>query len=158
MEKSYSIDELSRICKVTKQALYNQMSKNKKFFQDNSKKQSRKLMYNQAVLKHFLNYYAIEQEEIKPEEPNGQETINVTQSIANENQVQTDELRAIIAEQEEKIRQLEEERKELMQQNGLVLLLLQQEKAEKQRLLPPANDRTLWNRLKAAIKPQHRNP
>lgn len=59
----YTIEELSRICKVSKQSLYNLFSKNQELIKENSKKQNRRIKYNQEVLNFLIEYYGIDKEE-----------------------------------------------------------------------------------------------
>lgn len=147
MDYPYDIQALSSKCKVSKASIYNLIKKNQEFVKQNSTKiknektnSKPKVMYNQAVLDLFLEYYNLR--------PGGDTTAPVADALrgnadgcytapaesegsntaANEN--------ATITALEKKIAVLEEQINELLKQNGHLLLLLSQEKAEKQQLLP----------------------
>lgn len=154
MNYQYSIEDLAKHCQVSKQSIYNLINKNKEFVNDNSRKQGRKVKYNQAVLDLFLEYYGKQSQEQEAEErpappPESQEAPGDATGAPErpEEQVEASpslealqaQIRALEAENIDlrlKLERAEAERQGLIQQNGITLLLLQQEKQEKMLLLP----------------------
>ena len=48
MSYQYTIEDLASFCQVCKQSIYNLINKNKEFVNENSRKQGRKVKYNQV--------------------------------------------------------------------------------------------------------------
>ena len=153
MEYQYTIEDLASKAGVSKQSIYNLLSKDKEFINNNSRKQQRKIKYSQAVLDMILEYYGKSSQ--AAEQP--QETAEAAQAAdPTEPEKPGEEIEALraqiealkqeIAEKDELLAKKEQERQELLKQNGLTLLLLQQEKQEKQLLLP-APKKSFWKRL-----------
>lgn len=158
MSYQYTIEDLARLCQVSKQSIYNLINKNKEFVNENSRKQGRKVKYNQAVLDLFLEYYGKQNQEKEPEEtpapqpeaqeapgdatedPGRPEEQEETSPSVEALQGQIKALEAEIIDLRLKLERAEAERQGLIQQNGITLLLLQQEKQEKLRLLPPPQE------------------
>ena len=153
MEYQYTIEDLASKAGVSKQSIYNLLSKDKEFINNNSRKQQRKIKYSQAVLDMILEYYGkSSQAAEQPQET--AEAARATDPTEPEKpgeeiealRAQIEALKQEIAEKDELLAKKEQERQELLKQNGLTLLLLQQEKQEKQLLLP-APKKSLWKRL-----------
>ena len=158
MSYQYTIEDLARLCQVSKQSIYNLINKNKEFVNENSRKQGRKVKYNQAVLDLFLEYYGKQNQEKETEEtqapqpeaqeapgdatedPGRPEEQEETSPSVEALQAQIKALEAEIIDLRLKLERAEAERQGLIQQNGITLLLLQQEKQEKLRLLPPPQE------------------
>lgn len=142
-EYQYTIDDIASICKVTKQSIYNLIKANKEFINENSRRYQRRLMYNQAALQYFTEYYQVEAPEVDTiKAPDKQETKN-TEALEGKIktlQAEFDTLKQLLAE-------TEAERKALIHQNGALILTLQQEKQEKMLLLP-APKKTIGERIK----------
>ena len=143
----YSIDDLSRECKVSKQSIYSLIKKNNDFVKANSTRQSKRIKYNQEVLNLFLSYYGLEQaqeEEHKEDfshsnaipgfQDNGNNITNT--SLLDEANAKIEVLEGQIEVLKEELSAAREQIQELIKQNGEVLLLLQEEKQEKMKLLP----------------------
>lgn len=159
MENQYSINDISSICKVSKQSLYALIKKNQEFINENSTRKQRKIYYNQAALDFFMNYYNTEKPqegEEQPQEndknappaPSEEETYK---SKVEKLESELDALQAQIDALNKKLSESEEERKELLRQNGALLLMLQQEKQERALLLP-APRKTIAEKLKGLFK------
>lgn len=144
----YSIDDLSRECKVSKQSIYSLIKKNTDFVKANSTRQSKRIKYNQEVLNLFLSYYGLElaqdeehQEKVSPQKaiPGGfqgnENNIN-TSSLLDEANAKITALEGQIEVLKKELSAAREQAQELIKQNGEVLLLLQEEKQEKMKLLP----------------------
>ena len=163
MTYQYTVEDLARYCQVSKQSIYNLISKNKDFVNDNSRKQGRKIKYNQAVLKLFLEYYGKETAAADEAEPQKQQPVEATETpleaaaaFADEIPAQdntaaaAEKIAALEAEVEALKQQLAEkeaERKELLQQNGALILTIQQQQQEKMLLLP-APKKTIGEKIK----------
>ena len=160
MNYPFTIEELASKCQVSKQSIYNLISKDKDFIKENSIKQGRKIKYNQAVLDRFLAYYGKVdgEEETTPEAPQKpiEAPINVpeetTTNKPNETIIEPLEAQIVLLRQEvEELKQQlaakEAERIELLKQNGALILTLQQEKQEKMLLLPPPK-KTIGERIR----------
>lgn len=159
MNYQYTINELSTICQVSKQSIYQRFSKNQPFINQNSTRQGRKIFYNQSVLEMLQTYYGTVEEQSastdspktheKPlqapvEEKSDKETIAALEAKIDALEAQIEELKA-------KLEATEAERKDLVQQNGCVLLMLAKEKEEKLKLMPP--ERTpIGNRIMGFFK------
>lgn len=148
----YSIEDLSIKCKVSKQSIYSLIKKNQDFVKENSRRQGKKIKYNQDVLNLFLAYYGLElaqDDECQDNTPSQDEPLKAipgSQGSENDNANTSllDEANAKIQALEGEIEALKNElniaraqTQELIKQNGEVLLLLQEEKQEKMKLLPP---------------------
>lgn len=140
MPYEYSIEDLSRLCKVSKQSVYALIKKNQPFVKDNSIRQGKKVKYNKAVLTLFLDYYGLNITEVSstdelapplaPEPPSATAAVDFTAK---------DTIQALEREIEalkQELARVKEQNTELIRQNGQVLLLLQEEKNEKMKLLP----------------------
>lgn len=165
MENRYTIDQISSICKVSKQSLYKFINKNKTFISENSTRIHRIVYYNQSAMDFFLAYYQPEataqsgenpppqvnstSAEGQTEKPSAEATQAEEQYENQQNPLQRkiDALEAEIEALRKRLDASEAEKKELLRQNGEVLLLLQMEKQEKQLLLP-APKKTLADRVK----------
>ena len=165
MNYPFTIDDLASKCQVTKQSIYNLISKNKEFVKDNSKKQGRKIKYNQAVLDLFLGYYdklgedkaeetitpAAEQPteapEKPPEAPSVETTQKPTETPAEGLQAKIEALQDQVRELKEQLAYKEAERLELLKQNGALILTIQQQQQERMLLLP-APKKSIGDRFK----------
>ena len=137
MEYQYTIDDLARICKVSKQSIYHLIRKNKDFINENSRKQQRKIKYNQAVLSMLLDYYGKNQDEEMQET-----TIDkVDMNAIKEKERKIDELETEIALLKRRIEEIDIERKELIKQNGALILTIQQQQQANLLLLPAATEK-----------------
>ncbi len=152
MNFPYSINDLSSKCQVSKQSIYNLISKNKDFINENSTRQGRKIKYNQAVLDKFLAYYdklaeeaaateeAPQQPEIAPiaapDDSQGENTPGTKEAITAPLEAEITTLRKEVEGLKQQLAAKEAERLELLKQNGALILTLQQEKQEKLLLLP----------------------
>lgn len=162
MSYQYTIEDLSRECQVSKQSIYNLISKNKDFVNENSRKSGRKIKYNQAVLNLFLEYYG--KKESETAEPEAGETAVNAENAAQEapekeagvpvppedktaSESKIEALLAEIADLKKQLAEKEEERKELIRQNGALILTIQQQQQEKMLLLP-APKKTMLERLR----------
>lgn len=139
----YTIEDIARYCKVTKQSIYNLIRANKDFIDQNSRKYQRRIVYNKEALQYFTQYYQVEGP-----------TLDSTDNAIKQEEGNTDtlqaEIKALKAELDTLRQQLEDkesERKELLKQNGALILTLQQEKQEKQLYLP-APKKTITERIK----------
>lgn len=131
-EYQYTIDDIASICKVTKQSIYNLIKVNREFINKNSRRYQRRLMYNQAALQYFTEYYQVKAPEVDTiEEPVKQET---KETDALQAEIKT--LQAEVDALKQRLEATEAERKALLNQNGALILTLQQEKQEKMLLLP----------------------
>ena len=171
MENQYNIDQISRICKVSKQSIYSLIKKNKDFINDNSTRNHRVVYYNQAAMDFFTSYYCPEQTqqsnndninqttaetrapEGEPETPvetpvKGPQADEPPEAQPEALQRKIDALEAEIEALRKQLNASEEERRELLRQNGAILLVLQQEKQEKQLFLP-APRKALSERVKS---------
>lgn len=169
MKSQYTINELTTICKVSKQSLYNLFKKNKEFVNQNSTRNQRTIYYNQAVLNFLLDYYHLDKpaadadnliyekiaEENISEEgkfPDIQtSSTDETASRIKEYESQIDTLKAEIEALKKDLADKEEERKELIKQNGALILALSQEKQEKMLYLP-APKKPLGEKVKALFR------
>ena len=146
----YSIEDLAKLCKVSKQSIYNLIKKNRDFIEKNSIRKGKKVKYNQEVLNLFLDYYGLKETEVSPpdettpkitpEQPSTTPTIEYNAE---------DKIKALESEIEAlktELARLREENNQLIKQNGQVLLLLQEEKTEKLKLLP-APKKTIRERI-----------
>lgn len=153
MTYQYSADDLSRICQVSKQSIYNLLSKDKDFIKDNSTKRGRKVRYNQAVADYVLEYYEIDKDESTPAAAEETSDAEVSRNDAASNQIINDletrikELEMQIAEKDAQLQKIEAERVELLRQNGALILSLQTEQQTTRALLP-APRRSFAERLK----------
>ena len=162
MNYPFTIDDLASKCQVTKQSIYNLISKDKDFIKQNSSKQGRKIKYNQAVLDKFLAYYdKLEDEEATPEAPQqpteaptsvpeanpDETTTKPTEATTGPLEAQIAALRQEVEELKKQLAAKEAERMELLKQNGALILTLQQEKQEKLLLLP-APKKTIGERIR----------
>lgn len=155
MNYQYSIEDLATCCKVSKQSIYNLINKNKEFVKENSKKQGRKVKYNQAILDLFLDYYGKlseepetaehqdpppqEPEEIQedaPEAPGRPEEQEEASPSVEALKAEIEALEAEVKDLQAKYDKCEAERQMLLQQNAVMVMVLKQEKDEKQMLLP----------------------
>lgn len=165
MENRYTIDQISSICKVSKQSLYKFINKNKTFIGENSTRIHRIVYYNQAAMDFFTSYYQPEAThqsgenqppQVKPNPAEGQAEKSPVEGAQAEGQHKSqlnalerkiDALEAEIEALRKRLDASEAEKKELLRQNGEVLLLLQMEKQEKQLYLP-APKKSLSERVK----------
>lgn len=167
MENQYNIDQISSICKVSKQSIYSLIKKNKDFINDNSTRNHRVIYYNQAAMDFFTSYYCpektqqsnrdnINQTTAETRAPEGEQknpveapqTDKPPEDQLNALQSKIDALEAELEALRKKLDATEAEKKELIRQNGEVLLLLQMEKQEKQLYLP-APRKSLTDRVKS---------
>ena len=171
MNYPFTIEDLAKKCQVTKQSIYNLISKNKEFIKNNSIKQGRKIKYNQAVLDWFLGYYdKLEQDTVEDEAPQqpaeaptepleptlDETTPKPAEAPTGAVEAEIAALRQEVEELKQQLAAKEAERLELLKQNGALILTLQQEKQEKLLLLP-APKKSLGERFKALFgkdKPQ----
>lgn len=169
MKSQYTINELTTICKVSKQSLYNLFKKNKEFVNQNSIRNQRTIYYNQAVLNFLLDYYHLDKpaadadnliyEKIGGGEPSPEGKIPFVQTASTdetasrikEYESQIDTLKAEIEALKKDLADKEEERKELIKQNGALILALSQEKQEKMLYLP-APKKPLGEKVKALFR------
>lgn len=128
----YTVEDISTICKRSKQAIYNLVKANREFINNNSITYQRKKMYNQDALLFFTNYYQVE----APEVDTLNETIKQEARSIEELQTEVKQLKEEVDTLKQLLEDKESERKELLQQNGALILTLQQEKQEKMLLLP----------------------
>ena len=162
MNYQYTVEDLARYCQVSKQSIYNLINKNKDFVNDNSRKQGRKIKYNQAVLNLFLDYYGKETaaaDEAEPQEQPIEATetpLEAAAALADEIPAQDNTaaaaeqiaaLQAEIADLKQQLADKEAERKELLQQNGALILTIQQQQQERMLLLP-APRKTLGEKIR----------
>ena len=165
MNYPFTIEDLASKCQVTKQSIYNLISKNKEFVKENSKKQGRKIKYNQAVLDLFLGYYdkleeAPAEETITPEAeqpteapekpteaPAAESTPEAPEAPAEGLQAQIEALQGQVRELKEQLAAKEAERLELLKQNGALILTIQQQQQERMLLLP-APKKSIGERFK----------
>lgn len=125
----YSIKQLSTICKVSAQSIYNLKRKNQAFSsicQANSQRIGKEIRYNQPVLDWLIDYYSVAENDVGEDFSEEQKADSPIQSPADE-----------IAELREKLLSVEKEKQMLLEQNSQLLLLLQEEKQEKMLLLNP---------------------
>lgn len=157
MTYQYSADDLSRICQVSKQSIYNLLSKDKDFIKDNSTKRGRKVRYNQAVADYVLDYYEIDKDDSTPaaaEETSDKEmSRNDTASdqLISDLETRIQELEKQIAEKDAQLQKTEAERVELLRQNGALILSLQTEQQTTRALLP-APRRSIGERLRGIFR------
>lgn len=158
MTYQYAIEDLASKCQVSKQSIYNLLSKDKDFIKQNSTRQARKIKYNQAVLNKLLLYYnkpeetdhaqeAIEAPTIVSETSPDKTTNETTEAIVAPLKAEIEALKKELEELRQQLAAKEAERMELLKQNGALILTLQQEKQEKQALLP-APKKSFGDRLK----------
>lgn len=153
MEYPYNIEDLATQSGVTTSSAYAFIKKNQAFVKENSIRIHRKVKYNQAVLKLFLDYYrggeaassteGIEksnQNEATESLPEGSESpsepLNSTPSRNTEEELErlreaVESLKEQLNETQATLKKVDAERGELLKQNGLALMMLQQEKQEK---------------------------
>ena len=132
MSYGYTIEDLSKHCKVSKQSIYNLIRKDKDFIKANCIRQGKKIKYNQQVLNKFLSYYGIDAADDLPQD-------SISASPPQQKELPQDDISTLKNEIETLKKELERikaENNELIKQNGQVLLLLQEEKNEKLKLLP----------------------
>lgn len=161
----FSIKDISSRVKRTPQSLYNLIKQNKAFVDANSKKEGRKVLYNQAVMDWFVDYYGASQDdgshqETPPEtaqedrqEPSGVPDEELTVAVLR---VKLEALERENADLRERLRTVDAERKELLKVvSGTAIASVQ----EKQLLLPPPR-RTLAERIRgwfASSRNDHSN-
>lgn len=158
MDYQYSIDDLASKCQVSKQSIYNLISKNKDFVKDNSRKQQRKIKYNQAVLDLLLDYYGTEATEQEQQPLNKSGTETTTNSPTDEKdaliaalQAEIEALKKQLQDTDTLKQQLQEKEamvKELLTQNGALILTIQQQQQERMALLP-APKKSIGERIKS---------
>lgn len=148
MNYPYTIEDLSRECNVSKQSIYNLIGKNKDFVKENSRKQQRKIKYNQEVLDWLLDYYGknqLESSQNQSEPAQIDSTIaeidKVDISIVKEKETKIEALEAEIEALKKTLEETEAERKELLKQNGALILTIQQQQQEHMILLPAATEK-----------------
>ena len=175
MEYQYTVDDLTTAFSISKQSVYNLISKNKEFITQNSIRRQRKVYYNQSVFNFFSEYYngpspveAENKASVGHSDIDGGEIENPAgEAINRAGETENDVLEASFAGEvaQGRIRELEAqilalkteleakeaERQELFKQNGLLMLLLQQEKQEKQIYLP-APKKTIGEKIRGLFK------
>lgn len=166
MDYQYTVEDLARSCQVSKQSIYNLINKNKDFVNENTRKQGRKIKYNQAVLDLFLDYYGKEEAAAAggtdtaaaQEQPTEAQETPLEAADAADGEIppaidvkaaesQIAALQAEVAALKQQLADKEEERKELLRQNGALILTMQQQQQERMFLLP-APKKSLGERLK----------
>lgn len=159
MERHYTINQLSTICKVSPQSIYKLLSKNQPLVKQFSTRQGRKIYYGQEVLDLLLKHYNLTQEEGQTEDtstnapktlsnaPEAEVEDNNTKPTIEALQAQIESQKKQIEELQKQLAEKEAERKQLLEQNGQVLLLLSQERQELIKRLP-APKKTFGERLK----------
>lgn len=148
-EYQYTVDDIASICKVTKQSIYNLIKANKQFINENSRRHQRRLMYNQAALQYFTEYYQVEAPKVDTIEASIKQKTKDTEVL----QAEIKTLQAEVESLKQRLAETEAERKTLLQQNGALILTLQQEKQEKLLLLP-APRKTMGERIKGLFQKQ----
>lgn len=165
MVEWYSIKDISSRVKRTPQSLYNLIKQNKAFVDANSKKEGRKVLYNQAVMDWFVDYYGTSQDdgshqETPPEtaqedrqEPSGVPDEEMTVAVLR---VKLEALERENADLRERLLSVDAERKELLKiVQGTAIASVQKE----QLLLPPPR-RTIGEKIKgwfASSRHDHSN-
>lgn len=165
MVEWYSIKDISSRVKRTPQSLYNLIKQNKAFVDANSKKEGRKVLYNQAVMDWFVDYYGASQDdgshqETPPEtaqedrqEPSGVPDEEMTVAVLR---VKLEALERENADLRERLLSVDAERKELLKiVQGTAIASVQKE----QLLLPPPR-RTIGEKIKgwfASSRHDHSN-
>jgi hypothetical protein len=158
----YTIEDLARIIQVSKQSIYNFLSKDKAFIKEHSTRRQRKIYYDQEVLKRLSENYGVALEDQTAGEPveGAQEPTEEVieepapvdcQAVIASLEAEIRALREKLHDREETIRKMEAREQELIKQNGLALLLLQEEKQEKMLLLPDPNKKEkkgFWQRIR----------
>ena len=161
MEFKYDINKLTEISGISKQSAYAFIKKNNEFVSQNSIRQHRQVLYNQAVYDLFVAYYkgetagnesVDESSEATQAEPVDEDRVGKSKELV-ELKLELERLKAENATLHETVQRLTEEknkidaeRTELMRQNGIALLALQQAQQETMRLLP-APKKSLFDRL-----------
>ena len=128
MNYPYTIDDLASKCQVSKQSIYGLIKKYKDFVNENSRRQGRKIKYNQAVLDMFLEYYGGSEQEVPAQE----ETL--TRATPPEWGDVGDQLSEAAENLQEQTARLTEERDSLQQQLDEVKQKLADSEAERQSL------------------------
>lgn len=147
----YSMDELKAATGKTPQTLYRMMRENvelKGLLDGHSKRQGKRVYYDEAILEWFTTFYNIDTDErsgvVAANAVGGAILENGKPSILEDTAPRLDDKDKIIAELKADLERERAEKtalfqqvQELQKQNGNLLLLLSQEKQEKQALLPP---------------------
>ena len=161
----FSIKDISSRVKRTPQSLYNLIKQNREFVEANSKREGKRVLYNQAVMDWFFSYYGSarddgSQHETPPEtaqegrqEPSGVPDEELTVAVLR---VKLEALERENADLHERLLAVDAERKELLKiVQGTAIASVQKE----QLLLPPPR-RTIGEKIKgwfASSRHDHSN-